>query len=140
MAQHVDPLYAIIFLIGRIILGAFYLYNAWNHFTSTDMLQGYAGSKGIPSPRLAVQVSGALLAIAGITFILGFFPEIGVLSLVIFYVPVSFLMHNFWTIEDPQMKAGERVQFLKNMGLLGSALMFLVIPSPWSYSLLNFGL
>ncbi|MFW9856816.1 MAG: DoxX family protein [Candidatus Thorarchaeota archaeon] len=134
-----DPLYAIIFLIGRIIVGAFYLYNAWNHFKNVSMLQGYAGSKGVPSPRLAVQFTGLLLAIAGITFILGVFPEIGVLSLVAFFVPVNLMMHNFWAIEDAQMKAAERVQFMKNLALLGSALMFLAVPTPWSYSLLNLG-
>ncbi|MFW9777976.1 MAG: DoxX family protein [Candidatus Heimdallarchaeota archaeon] len=134
-----DPLYSVIFLIGRVVVGAFYLYNAWNHFKNVDMLQGYAGSKGVPSPRLAVQVTGLLLAIAGITFILGVFPEIGVLSLVAFFVPVNIMMHNFWTIEDAQMKAAERVQFMKNLALLGSALMFLAVPTPWSYSLLNLG-
>ncbi len=140
MAQELDLVYAILFLIGRIIVGAYYLYNAWNHFKNVDMLQGYAGSKGVPSARLLVQLSGALLAIAGITIILGFFPEIGIISLVLFFVPVTFKMHNFWAIEDMQMKMGERVQFLKNAALLGSALMFLAIPTPWSFSLLNLGL
>lgn len=34
-----------IFLIGRIILGGYFLYNAYNHFTELDALTGYAQSK-----------------------------------------------------------------------------------------------
>jgi putative oxidoreductase len=125
----------VIFLIGRLIVGIFYIYNAFHHFRDYRMMSGYAGSKGIKAPSLAILDSGALLLIGGLSILTGFLPYIGVIALVVFFLPVSFRMHNFWAIEDPTEKRNQRIQFLKNMALMGSALMFLAIPTPWPFSL-----
>jgi uncharacterized membrane protein YphA (DoxX/SURF4 family) len=122
------------FLIGRIILGVYYLFNAINHFTRLQMMSGYAASKGVPAPQLFVIVTGILLLIGGVSILLGFRPVLGVVALVIFFIPVSFIMHNFWAVQDPMAKMLEMVNFTKNMGLMGSALMFLAIPQPWPFS------
>ncbi len=126
----------IVFLIGRIVVGLYYLYNAANHlFLGTAGLTGYAASKGVPSPKLAVYVAGVLLLIGGLSFLLGFQPIVGTVALVLFFLPVSFKMHNFWAVQDPMAKMGEMVNFTKNMALMGSALMFLAIPQLWPISL-----
>lgn len=125
----------IAFLVGRIIVGVYFLFNAFNHFGQLNMLSGYAASKGVPSPKVAVVVSGLLLLIGSLSILLGYQPLIGVIALVIFFLPVSLKMHNFWAIEDQQMKMVEMVNFMKNMALLGSSLMFLAIPIPWPFSL-----
>lgn len=125
----------VIFLIGRIIVGLYYIISAANHFMQLEMMSGYAGSKNVPASKLAVIVSGLLLLIGGLSILTGFQPVIGVIALVIFFLPVTFMMHNFWAVEDEQMKMNEMVNFMKNMGLLGSALMFLAIPQPWPLGL-----
>jgi len=126
---------AIAFLIGRIILGVFYLYNALHHFQQIKMMSGYAASKGIPAPKLAVGGSGLLLLLGGLSILTGYQPYIGAIMIVLFLVPVAFMMHNFWAGSDPQAKMGERVNFLKDIALAASALMFLAIPTPWPFSL-----
>jgi len=126
---------AIAFLIGRIIVGLFYLMVSINHFTNSDQMAGYATSKGVPTAKLAVQGTGVLLLLAGLSILTGYQPLIAVILLVIFYLPVTFMMHNFWTIEDPQAKMADMVNFNKNMALLGSALMLLAIPTPWPFGL-----
>lgn len=125
----------IAFLVGRIILGIYYLFNAYNHFKNAGMLSGYAASKGVPSPKLAVASTGLLLLLGGLSILLGYQPYIGAILIVVFLVPVAFKMHNFWTVSDPQMKMGEMVNFLKDIALAASALMFLAIPTPWAFSL-----
>lgn len=125
----------IAFLIGRIILGVYYLFNASNHFFRLGMMSGYAASKGVPAPKLMVLVSGTLLALGGLSILTGFQPLIGVILLVLFFLPVSFVMHNFWAVPDPQMRMMEMTNFIKNMALMASALMFLAIPTPWPFSL-----
>lgn len=74
----------IAFLIGRIIVGIFYLFNGANHFLQLNMMSGYAGSKGVPSARLAIIVSGLVLLVGGLSILLGFQPLIGVTALVVF--------------------------------------------------------
>ena len=126
----------IAFLIGRVIVGGFFIMNGFNHFAQLNMLTGYAKSKGIPAPALAVGGSGVLLFSGGLSLLLGYHPTIGAALLVIFLLSAAFGIHNFWTVQDQQAKMGEMVNFLKNMAILGLLLMTLAIPRPW---LMSFG-
>ena len=125
----------IAFLIGRIIAGSFFLMNGFNHFAQLNMLAGYAKSKGMPAPALAVGGSGVFLLLGGVSLLLGYHPTIGAGLLVIFLLGSSFGIHNFWKVQDQQAKMGEMINFLKNLGLLGLLLMTLAIPRPWPMSL-----
>ncbi len=124
----------IAFLIGRIIVGIYYIFSGLNHFIKLEMMSGYTASKGVPLPKLATMGSGLLLIVGGLSFLLGFQPLIGVVAVILFLIPGSFLFHNFWAVQDPMQKMGEMVNFTKNMALIGCALMFLAIPQPWPYS------
>ncbi len=125
----------VVFLVGRLIVGAYYLINAANHILQVKALSGYAQSKGVPTPRIAVLGSGVLLLVGGLSILTGYYPPIGILALVIFFLPVTFIMHAYWKIQDPMMRTIEMVNFMKNLALMGSALMFLAIPQPWPYRL-----
>ena len=125
----------VLFLLGRVIVGLYFLMNAYNHFTKTAMMAGYAGSKGVPAPKLAVAGSGVLLLVAGLTLLTGYAPLVGIAAVVLFLLPVSFTMHAFWKVPDPAARMSEQVNFTKNLALLGSALMFLAIPRPWPFSI-----
>jgi putative oxidoreductase len=125
----------VLFLIGRIIVGVYYIYGGMRHFTLLEMYTGYAGSKGVPAPKTMTIVAGILLLIGGVTILLGVKPVIGVIALALFFLPVTFTMHTFWAMTDQMAKMTETVNFTKNMALLGSALMFLAIPTPWPWSL-----
>ena len=127
----------ILFLISRITLGLFYISNAFNHFSQLEMMAGYTQSKGVPAPKAAVIVTGILLLIGGLSILTGVQPTIGVAALVVFFLPVAIVMHGFWNVTDPNMKMMEMVQFMKDVALMGSALMFLAIPQPWPLSLGN---
>src|SRR5690349_257664 len=122
------------FLLGRLMLGAYYLFSAYHHFADVDHLARQAAAHGVPAPHAAVLIAGVLLAIAGLTFLLGFLPRIGVLAVVLFLVPVSLFMHAFWKDTSPSTRMFDMINFTKNVALLGSALMFLAIPEPWPYS------
>ncbi len=124
-----------IFLLGRIILGGYFLMNAMNHFTKTEMLTGYAVSKGVKPAKLAVLVSGLLLLIGGLGVLLGVYIQWAVLALTLFFLPVSFMMHAFWKVQDPMARMSEMVNFTKNMALWAAILMLLQIPKPWPFSL-----
>lgn len=123
-----------LFLVGRILVGVFYLMNALNHFRNVDMMSGYAASKGVPAPRAMVQLTGLMLLVGGLSILLGAYPTLGVAVVVVLLVVVAFWMHNFWTVQDPMQRMGEMVNFNKNLALAGSALMFLAIPQPWPLS------
>jgi len=41
---------------------------------------------------------------------------------VVFLVPVTLMMHNFWSVSDPMTLQIEKAMFLKNVAMLGGAL------------------
>ena len=41
---------------------------------------------------------------------------------ILFLVPVTFMMHQFWTATDPMIAADQMAHFIKNVSLIGSAL------------------
>jgi putative oxidoreductase len=124
-----------LFLLGRILFGGFFLINAFRHLTGFSAMAPYAASKGVPAPKMAVFGSGLLLALGGLSILLGAKPRWGVLFLALFLIPVSFTMHNYWADKDPQARQMNEIQFHKNLALLGAALMLLAIPEPWALSL-----
>lgn len=114
-----------LFLIGRVLFSFIFLMSGMGHFMRLEQMAQYAQSKGVPAPQLAVPGTGVLLVLGGLSVLLGFYPTIGLILLLIFLVPTTLFMHQFWRIEDPLQRQMEMVQFLKNMALAGAALMLL---------------
>ena len=121
----------LLLIVGRIILGGFFIYSGVNHFIGFRMMTQYAKMKGVPFPALAQGVTGLMLLLGGLSIMFGLYPSVGIVLLVAFLVPASLMMHNFWKLEDPQSRMADKINFLKNMALLGALLMLLAIPSPW---------
>ncbi len=125
-----------LFYLGRLLYGGFFLKSGINHFVNVNALTGYVASKKVPMPKLAVLFSGLLIFLGGLWIITGDFVAIGVLELSLFLIPTSFIMHAYWNDTDMNMKMSNRTQFMKNMALLGAALMILQIPAAnWGWTL-----
>ena len=121
-------------LIGRIIFGGFFIYSGVQHFIGFGMMTQYAKMKGVPFPEIAQGTTGLMLLLGGLSIVFGIYPFVGIVLLVAFLVPVSLMIHNFWKLEDPQLRMADKTNFMKNMALLGAVLMLLTIPSPWPLS------
>jgi putative oxidoreductase len=72
---------------------------------------------------LLVPLAGILAFVGGLSILLGYHARIGAWILVLFLVPVSLMMHNFWAVTDPMMAQMQRAMFLKNLSMLGGALL-----------------
>jgi uncharacterized membrane protein YphA (DoxX/SURF4 family) len=121
----------ILLLLGRIVFGGFFVMSGINHFTNVSMMAGYSASKSVPAAPVAVVLTGVMLVAGGLSVVLGFLPILGLLLLILFLVPTSVLMHNFWTVQDPQFRAAEQINFLKNMALTGAALALMYGATDW---------
>lgn len=125
----------ILLLLGRILFGGFFIMSGINHFTNVKMMAGYSASKNVPAPGLAVIATGVLLVAGGLSIVLGFLPVVGLALLILFLIPTSVMMHNFWTVEDPQFRAAEQINFLKNLALAGAALALMYGATSWPLAL-----
>lgn len=115
----------VVMVLGRILFGGFFIMSGYNHFAKLPMMAGYTQSKGVPAAKAAVAFTGLLLLIGGVSTLFNFYPIVGLTALVLFLVPTTFSMHAYWKIQDPMAKMGERVNFTKNLGLLGGTLILL---------------
>jgi putative oxidoreductase len=123
-----------ILLLSRVILGFYFLFNSFNHFRSLNSMSEWVKSKNIPAPKLMVALTGILLLIGGFSILLGIYIEIGILALTLFFLPVTFVMHDFWRETDPQMKMIHMINFMKNLALWAAILALLFITRPWPFS------
>ncbi len=124
-----------LFILGRILLGGYFIMNGYNHFKNLEMLTGYAQSKKVPIPKIAVLMTGLMMFLGGLGILLGIYVQLSVLLLSLFLIGTLIKMHRYWEVADPMARMGEHVNFYKNLGLLGAILMLLAIPLPWVLAL-----
>jgi putative oxidoreductase len=79
---------------------------------------------GLPNdPELLVRANGATMVAGGALLATGRIPRLASLALVGAMVPTTYVGHQFWTETDPVAKRTQRINFLKNVGLVGGLLL-----------------
>ena len=116
-----------VLLIGRILFALVFIASGLGHLAKVDAMTGYAKFKKVPAPKLSVLVSGALLALGGLSIILGVYADLGALVIAILLILMALKMHDFWTQTDAQAKQTETISFLKNISMAGGALIMFAI-------------
>lgn len=74
-------------------------------------------------PESLVKLDAAVKIGAGLALGLGKFPRLSALLLAGGLVPSTAAAHRFWEYENPEERAAQQEQFLKNLGLLGGLLL-----------------
>ena len=107
-------------LLGRFLFVLIFLMSAPMNFTTQVI--AYAAAQGVPLASIAVPLSGVIAFAGGLSILLGYRAKIGAWLLVLFLAAVTPLMHNFWTVADPMMHQMQFIMFMKNLSMLGAAL------------------
>jgi len=108
-------------LAGRLLYSAMFITGSPGHFTQQYV--GYAAQQGVPAAGLLVPLSGLFALVGGLSVLLGYRAKIGAWLLVVFLVPVTLAMHNFWAVHDPMAAQIQLAMFMKNLSMLGAALL-----------------
>jgi putative oxidoreductase len=108
-------------VLGRLLFALIFLMAGANHFNKQTI--GYAASQGVPLASIAVPLAGVLAIAGGLSILLGYRAKLGAWLIVLFLVPVTFMMHKFWTVQDPMMAQIQMIMFMKNISMLGGALL-----------------
>ncbi len=125
-----DVLAPVVFL-GRLFFALIFTLSGVHHFMSQTI--AYAAAKGVPMPSIAVPASGVLAVVGGLSIVLGYRAKIGAWLIVLFLLGVTPMMHNFWTVTDPMFYQIQFAMFMKNLSMMGAALLITQFGSgPWS--------
>ena len=116
-------------IVGRVLYGGLMVFAGINNFRHLQAMVDLTKSKGMPVPTLCVVAASAICILGGLSILVNYQIKIGVLLIWIFLVPVTLIIHNFWTVEDPMLKGNEMAHFLKNFLALAGALIFLALPA-----------
>jgi putative oxidoreductase len=112
---------ALLVPLARVFYALIFLFAGPGHFAKAPI--AYAAAQGVPFASILVPFSGLLALAGGLSIALGYRARIGAWLLVLFLVPVTFMMHNFWAVTDPMMHQLQQAMFFKNLALIGGALL-----------------
>jgi putative oxidoreductase len=107
-------------LAGRQFFSMIFIIASAGHFSSQTIEA--AANHGVPLAEVLVPLSGVMAFVGGLSVLLGYRTRFGALLLVIFLVPVTLVMHNFWGAPDAMTHELQKVMFMKNLAMLGGAL------------------
>jgi len=108
-------------LFGRQMFSIIFILSSASHFKPTTV--EYAARHGVPSAGLLVPLAGIMVFVGGLSVLLGYQTRLGAWLLTFFLIPVTLVMHNFWAAPDASAFQVERALFLRNVALLGGALL-----------------
>jgi putative oxidoreductase len=108
-------------VLGRFFFALIFLMAGANHFSGQTI--AFAASQGVPLASFVVPFSGVLAIAGGLSILLGYRARLGAWLIVLFLVPVSLMMHKFWLVQDPMMAQIQMILFMKNVSMLGGALL-----------------
>jgi putative oxidoreductase len=108
-------------VLGRFFFALIFLMSGPLHFSKQEV--AYAAAQGVPLPSILVPFSGLLALAGGLSILLGYRAKLGAWLIVLFLVPVTVMMHNFWAVHDPMMAQVHMAFFMKNVSMLGGALL-----------------
>jgi putative oxidoreductase len=108
-------------LAGRILFALIFITASPRHFSREGI--EHAAQLGVPLSGLLVPISGVMALAGGLSIALGYKARWGAWTLVAFLIPVTFMMHAFWKLQDPVMVHTQQAMFAKNVSMLGAALM-----------------
>lgn len=105
--------------VGRILYSAIFILAGAGHFSEEKI--ALAASYDVPFASILVPISGIMAIAGGLSVALGFIANYGAWLLAMFLVPVTIMMHNVGAV--PEENGVQLVMFMKNLALLGSALL-----------------
>ena len=116
----------IIDLIGRIFLSFIFLYDAYDSIFYFRETKAKMTEYGLTwNQDLLLYGSIFLLVFGGVLVLIGYRSSFGATLLLLYWVPVTFIVHSFWN--DPEeVRRLQAVLFMKNIAIIGGVLMVLV--------------
>ncbi|HEX4110885.1 MAG TPA: hypothetical protein VHX88_22340 [Solirubrobacteraceae bacterium] len=117
-------------LVGRIMLAATFLITPYGVIASAARVAGSPAMKGSATlsrlplgARVLTIRTTCVSAMAGALMIaMGLWPDLGALLVLAFLIPVTFVMHRFWEVEEWLPRKQKRDAFLANVSMAGGAL------------------
>lgn len=109
--------------LARVLFSLIFIISGSAHFRSDTI--AFISSQGVPAASFLVPLTGLLIILGGFSIAFGCLTRWGAAAVIVFLIPITLMMHNFWVYTDPVLRQMQMINFLKNLGLMGGALYIL---------------
>lgn len=120
-------------LAGRLLIALPFLDFGIYKLTNWTMMVGWLEMNGLPLPALLLGAAIVLELVGGTLLIAGARTRWVAVALALYLVPVTFLLHDFWTFEGI-VRQGQRESFGKGLMIIGG-LIFVALQGAGAVSL-----
>lgn len=97
---------------------------------AAPLLAGIRKVVPLPDDELVVRANAAVQAVAGGMLAIGLLPRLSATAVAASLVPTTLAGHAYWEIDDPAARKAQRVQFHKNMAMIGGLLFAILAEGP----------
>lgn len=110
-------------LLGRLFLSFIFFYEAYDTIKFSKETKVLMTSYGL-TWRQDMLIYGAIfcLILGGALLLTGYRAKLGIFLLLLYWVPVTFIVHDFWSLTGEEHRV-EGIHFMKNMAIIGGLLM-----------------
>jgi putative oxidoreductase len=115
----------IVLLISRLFISSLFLWAGMAKVLQWNGTIAYMASKNFPLIHVLLPAAVAIQLLGGLSLLLGFQIRIGAALLIIFIVPATIMMHDFWNL-DGMERVIEMTMFMKDMAIFGGLLLLFV--------------
>jgi putative oxidoreductase len=109
-------------LIGRALLGIYFILPGIQKIGSYDVMAQYMAKHSVPMIEVLLPVTIVLQILLGIVVIIGFKTKLAAFLLAGMTLLISLYMHNFWNLPEGSNQMHETQNFFKNMGIMAGLL------------------
>lgn len=113
----------IVDLLGRVLLSFIFIYDAYDSIFYFQETKETMTAYGLTWQQ-DLQLYGAifLLVVGGFMVLLGYRAKFGAVLLLVYWIPVTFIVHSYWTYPEDAQRL-ESIMFMKNLAIIGGLLM-----------------
>jgi putative oxidoreductase len=114
-------------LIGRIFLSFIFLYDAYDSIAFYNQTKDKMTEYGLVWQQdLLLSGSILLMLVGGIFLLLGYRASLAGILLLIYWIPLTFVVYAFWNEPDVLERRFLGVMFMKNIAIAGGLLLVIV--------------
>ena len=121
-SKYADPA----MFLGRIFLALLFVVSGIGKITGYAGTAALMASKGLPMVEILLPLTIAVELGGGLMLAMGWKTRWAAAALFLFLIPTTLIFHQFWGI-DPKLMQMQKVNFLKNVAIMGGMLMVLAI-------------
>ncbi len=112
-------------LVGRILLSAIFFFEAIDSAIYFEKTRESMTHHGLTWNQDMLLYGAILFLLLGGTMVLlGYRSSLGAILLLMYWIPVTFIVHDFWTYPEEQIRL-QKILFMKDMAIIGGLLMLL---------------